>query len=189
MRYRVSAIAGAFGITMWAACASLADDHALHPRPMEEMQGDCSNYRWDISQELDLWEKEAASVTAAASAENATRIGLGKRYTLTLLPHSSVAFAATPEKDRGGEDRFSGLLSFEIPEDGLYRISASSGVWIDAVVNGTPIKSAGFEMQTKCTTVFKSVAFQLSGGNATILQFNGNRDATVDIAITGPHSH
>lgn len=189
MRYRIAAIAGAAGLTLWAACTSLADEHALHPRPMEEMQGDCSNYRWDMSEEFSLWEKEAANIAASASADAAPGIGLAARYTVTLHPHDSVAFVATPEKDRGGKDKFSGLLRIEIPEDGLYRISASSGVWIDAVVNGAVVKSTSFEMQTKCTTVFKSVAYRLSGGDTAFLQINGSAVSTVDIAITMPHEH
>lgn len=189
MRYRIAAITGAVGLTLWAACTSLADEHALHPRPMEEMQGDCSNYKWDMSQEFGLWETEASDVAAATSADDVPAIGLATRYTVTLLPHESVAFVATPEKDRGGDGKFSGLLKLEIPEDGLYRISASSGVWIDAVVNGTVVKSTSFEMQTKCTTVFKSVAYRLSGGDTALLQVNGSRSDTVDIAITMPHEH
>lgn len=187
MRYRIAAITGAVGLTLWAACTSMADEHALHPRPMEEMQGDCSNYQWDMSQEFALWEQETTAITASSSEDEAPAIGLATRYTVALHPHDSVAFLATPEKDRGGKDRFSGLLSFEIPEDGLYRISASSGVWIDAVVNGSVIKSTSFEMQTKCTTVFKSVAYRLWGGDAALLQFNGSRSTTVDIAITLMH--
>ncbi|MBX3504659.1 MAG: hypothetical protein KF895_04210 [Parvibaculum sp.] len=189
MRNRIAAIAGAVGLTLWAVCTSMADEHALHPRPMEEMQGDCSNYQWDMSEEFRLWETEASHVAASATADEAPAIGLATRYTVTLHPHDSVTFVATPEKDRGGEDRFSGLLKLEIPEDGLYRISASSGVWIDAVVDGKVVKSTSFEMQTKCNTVFKSVAYRLSGGNTALLQFNGSRSGTVDIAITMPHEH
>jgi hypothetical protein len=57
-------------------------------------------------------------------------------------------------------------------------------VWVDVLTDHAVVKSTGFEMQTKCTTVFKSVAYLLSGGDTAILQFNGSRDPHVDIAVT-----
>jgi len=184
MRNRIIGIGAAVGLTMLAGYAALAEGHELPPRPMEEMHGDCMNYRWDMSRELAMWEATAQSVAAAASAEAPPTVELSTRYAVSLVPHDDVVFVVTPEKDRGGSDRFSGILRVTVPEDGLYRVSASSGIWIDAVSNGEVIKSSGFEMQTKCSTVFKSVAYRLSKGDSTVLQLSGNRTSAVDIAIT-----
>jgi len=184
MRKQITGFVGALALTVSAACVVLADEREFSPRPMEEMHGSCDNYRWDMSQELALWNEEANEIVASPVSDTAPSIDLATRYSVTLSPHADVVFAAMPEKDRGGEDRFSGILLFEVPEDGLYRISASSGLWIDAVAGNKIVSSSGFEMQTKCETVFKSVVYRLKSGTGTVLQLNGSRSSSVDIAIT-----
>ena len=130
---------------------------------------------------------EASNIVASAPADEAPAIRLVTRHAVALHPHDRVTFAALPEKDRGGEDRFSGLLKVEVRDDGICRISASSGVWIDAVAGGKVVKNAGFEMQTKCPC---SRALPVASQAVRwALQFNGSRSSTVDIAITLPHEY
>ena len=110
-------------------------------------------------------------------------------YNSSMMPDrdtagAGVKFVVAPQKDRGGPDKYSGLVSFVPATDGVYRVSASSGVWIDAVVAGTVVPSARFEMQTKCTTIFKSVAFELKGGAPVVLQINGSATPTVGLLVT-----
>lgn len=184
MRNHVAGAIGALGLSLLAGYAAVAEERGLHPRPMEEMHGDCSNYSWDMSHELSLWDISGQDVVATAVAEAPPSVELSTRYKVNLLPHREVVFVVTPEKDRGGSDRFSGILQFKVPADGLYRVSASSGIWIDAVSHGEVIESSGFEMQTKCGSIFKSVAYRLSQGDAVLLQLNGSKSASVDIAVT-----
>ncbi|HCX67431.1 hypothetical protein [Parvibaculum sp.] len=184
MKYRIYGLVGAASLTLYATFVALADERELQPRPMEEMHGDCSNFHWDMSQEFEVWKEKAAEITAGKSAEEPPALALSTRYTVTLAPHEDVAFVVAPEKDRGGSDKFSGLLRVEIPEDGLYRISASNGLWIDALVDGKTVKSNSFEMQTGCDTIFKSVAYSFTGGEIVTFQLNGSRSPQVDIAVT-----
>jgi hypothetical protein len=172
-------------LTILAVLLLISPDAAadMTPRPMEEMKGDCTNYRWDVSRELALFESPADTVTASAAAPDAPPIAFGKRQTVTLVPHAEAIFDVAPEKDRGGRDKFSGHVRIAIPTPGLYRVVASNGVWIDAIAGGAIVKSAGFEMQTQCPTVFKVVAYEFSQVGDILLQLNGSKTPAVDIVV------
>lgn len=154
------------------------------PRPMDEMQGDCSNYRWDVSAELALWAMPADEVAAARVRDAAPPVALSKRQSLTLAPSAEVTLPVTPEKNRSSADTFSGLVAVVFAEPGLYRVSADSGVWIDLVQGDAKIASSAFEMQTKCPTVFKVVAYDVPAAGTYLIQLNGAKEASVDIAVT-----
>lgn len=173
-----STLLAALLLTLPAAAADMT------PRPMEEMKGDCANYNWDVSHELALWAAPADAVTASPAAADAPLIVFDKRQTVTLVPHAEAVFTVTPEKDRGGPDKFSGHVRIAIPAPGLYRVTASNGVWIDAVAGGALVKSASFEMQTQCPSVFKVVAYAFPQAGEVLLQLNGSKTASVDIAVT-----
>lgn len=166
------------------AVSPVAAETLPAPRPMEEMKGGCDAYAWDLAREFSLWAQTPQAAAASPGANGAPSVAPNTRLQIALHPHASVTFAVTPEKDRGGADKFSGLIAFTPPADGLYRISASSGLWIDAVQEGAAVESAGFEMQTGCETIFKSVAFPLKGGTPAIIQLNGSKTPDAGLLIT-----
>lgn len=165
-----------------AATAVAAD---LPPqRPMEDMQGDCTNFAWNMKRELELWQTKPAVVQAQANAGALAELKLDQRSDVALVAHTSVTFPVPPQKNRGGPDKYSGLVAFTPAKDGVYRVSAGSGVWIDVVASGAIVTSSRFEMQTKCTGVFKSVAFTLKGGEQVTLQINGSATPAVGLLVT-----
>lgn len=153
-------------------------------RSMDEMKGDCSAFAWNMAHEFEIWGRPGASITASASPASAPVVAVGAKLELLLAPHASVSFAAAPETDRGGPDKYSGVVKFTVPVDGVYRISASNGLWIDVVADGKPIPKVAFEMQTRCETIFKSVAYPLKAGSPLILQMNGSKSPTLGLSIT-----
>jgi hypothetical protein len=162
-------------------CASLV---RAAETPMSQMQGGCANYEWDMTAEFAAWTAVARQVGAARNNGEAPMIDVGVRYDVSLNAHESVQFSAAPEKDRGGAGKSSGALKFTPKDDGLYRISASNGLWIDVVTSGARIASDAFQMQTKCETIFKSVAFRLKGGQTHIIQLNGSPSRIAGLLIT-----
>lgn len=167
-----------------ALCVVLAGPAAAQ-RPMNEMQGDCSNYATKLDREFELWAKPAQPATAVVAArDDAPLIAMDSRHDIRLARHDAVTFATAPEQNRGGPDRFSGIARFTVPASGSYRVSASSGLWVDVVDGGKVIKSSTFEMQTKCTTIFKTVTYRLEAGRQYLLQLNGNRSDRVDLLVT-----
>jgi len=166
------------------AAGSAAAGELPPQRAMEEMQGDCTNFSWNMKRELELWQAKPAVVQANSKVSALPAVELSVRSEVALVVHPSVVFAVPPQKDRGGPDKYSGLVAFTPAKDGFYRVSAGSGVWIDAVVGSAIVNSARFEMQTKCTSIFKSVAFELKGGKPVTLQINGSATPSVGLLIT-----
>jgi hypothetical protein len=162
--------------------AAKADEAA---RPMAEMHGGCANFKMDLRHEFAIWKSPGIAQKAVpAAADGVKAISTETKYAVELLPHPSVKFVAPPFKDRGGPDKFSGLLRLEVPKDGLYGVSASTGLWIDVVEGKTLVSAKRFEMQTGCDTIFKSVEFPLRKGVVYWLQLNGSAAGKVTIAVT-----
>jgi len=153
-------------------------------RPMDQMHGDCSAFAWNMSQEFKLWNAPPTAARSSAEVSAAPTIPVSQRVDLALLPHPQVRFVTPPETDRGGPNKYSGLAVFKVDRSGLYRISASSGLWIDVVADGKRVPSSAFEMQTECKSVFKSVAYTLPADTRLIVQLNGSATPTTTIAIT-----
>ena len=158
---------------------------ALAQRPMSEMQGDCSNYATKLDREFELWGKPPELITAAIEVKGVpSAVSVDRKHVINLARHDDVKFAATPEQDRGAPDRFSGIVRLTVVASGTHRISASNGLWIDAVDGYTVRKSSTFEMQTKCPTIFKTVTYQLESGRPYWLQLNGSRTQDVGLLVT-----
>lgn len=171
-------------LLLLANCASRPVPELPPQRVMEEMHGDCTNFSWDLSREFAIWNGSAATVAASNAPDDAPSVVLDQRMRISLAAQDRVRFAHAPETDRGGADRFAGLVAFVPARDGIFRISASSGVWIDAVQDGALVSSARFEMQTGCDSIFKSVAYRLRGGEPVVIQINGARTAEISLLVS-----
>ncbi|MFN4202210.1 MAG: hypothetical protein ACK4GM_04050 [Tabrizicola sp.] len=183
IRRRIACFAGV-GVIAALPAAGLAHETPLpEPRPMDQMQGPCSDFAMDIEREAAAWASPAvASVTAATARSEAPEIVPGAVVPVALHPHPEVEFDVAPEKDRGTPDKFSGHVRVTLPEAGLWRVAASNGLWFDAVVGGAIVPSAAFEMQTQCSAPFKVVVFDLPAGPVD-LQFNGSPAPEVQVMV------
>lgn len=173
-----------FALALLFAAATPAFAEVPPPRPMDQMHGGCDAFAWNLATEFHLWAGEAAMAKAGLNGADAPPVVAGKPIDVSLLPQPGIAFAAIPEQQRGGPDAFAGLVTFTPPAAGLWRVSASTGLWVDAVVDGVLVKSAGFEMQTGCDKIFKSVAWDLPAGKPVVLQFSGSKPPAARILVT-----
>jgi len=109
---------------------------------------------------------------------------LGVRVDLALRPNAELKFLVTPKRSPK-PDSFGGIPDFEVPKDGLYRVSAGAPVWIDVVetATGQNVQSPSFEMQTK-SDIRKCVVFQLRTGVQYTLQISGSKTAAASVLIT-----
>lgn len=153
-------------------------------RPMSEMHGPCSNYQVDLAREFALMKEADVAVAAGRSVAEASRMPVSAPVRLGLTAQDQVAFVVPPAQDRGGTDRFAGIVSLgELPK-GLWRVSAASGVWVDLVAGGAPLRSPTFEMQTQCPDVFKSVVFELPANGTVLVQVTGSKEDYVRLLLT-----
>lgn len=158
---------------------------ALPPqRSMDEMHGDCASFSWNMDREWRLWEDRPVAARASTAPRHPPVIKLDQRTSVTLTKRGSVRFAVAPEKAMGSPESYSGLLRFVPTKTGVYRVSAGGPLWIDAVVEGHRVASERFEMQTRCRTIFKSVAYALRAGVPVTLQLSGSETSSIELLVT-----
>lgn len=152
------------------------------PRPMAEMNGNCGDYSWNLTEELAQWENDATERTSGLEEP----LGTGTLYQLQLVSAEGVERTLPPNDKKARSFDFAGAFSWTPEKDGVYRISASRKVWLDLVDAQTKqlIPSASFEMQVQCASIFKSVAFELQSGRELILQIQSSTPRSVDVLIS-----
>ena len=159
----------------WAALAS--------PAFADDADG-CSHFSWDVSHELKVMKQTAAPVTAATQPGHVPLIQIDELYELKLSPQSSVTYSAKPAKPTLNDSAQGGLVRFHVDKAGLYRVSITSGHWIDVVDGEQFVKSKDFSGSRECARPHKIVEFELPANKDLVLQFSGSTDSSVVTAIT-----
>jgi hypothetical protein len=145
----------------------------------------CSRFTWDVSRELAVMQQTPRAVAAVVNpGADVPQIEPERLYEVKLAVQGTVTFVATPGKPTPGDGAYAGLVRFRVEKGGLYRISITSGHWID-IVDGTQLLSSrDFQGQHGCQRPRKIVEFELPAGRDLTLQFSGSTDAQVLLAIT-----
>ncbi|HTE41808.1 MAG TPA: hypothetical protein VK629_13335 [Steroidobacteraceae bacterium] len=145
----------------------------------------CTKFTWDVKNELAVMNQSANAVTVATKAgASVPQLEVGKLYELQLAAQNKVTFAAKPAKptlDDGGQ---AGLVKFKTDEAGRYRISVTSGHWIDVVDGALVIASRDFQGMRGCERPRKIVEYELAAARDLVLQLSGSTDAKITLAIT-----
>ena len=145
----------------------------------------CTKFTWDVKNELAVMKQSARAVTGATKAGTSVpQLEVGKLYDLQLATQNKVTFAAKPAKptlDDGGQ---AGLVKFKTDKAGRYRISITSGHWIDVVDGVQVIASRDFQGMRGCERPRKIVEYELAAGRDLVLQLSGSTDAKITLAIT-----
>jgi len=145
----------------------------------------CARYTWDISHELAVLKQTAKPITAASKpAADIPRLQLDKVYAITLAEQGGVTFAATPAKQTAADGTRAGLVRFSTAAAGRYRISLSTGHWIDVVDGATAIQSRDFQGAHGCERPRKVVEFELPASKGLTLQLSGAAGTPVIVTIT-----
>jgi hypothetical protein len=185
-------------ITAFAVCVSLsvlsaipahAQDSvpqgAMKPKGvMQEGGGGCDSFTWDVSHELGVLDKPAKSVAAGLDGRKPVHLDLDQHYTVKLAPPGTVKFAVKPGKPMLDDGARAGIFSFHTPKAGKYRVSITTGHWLDLLDGPLVVVSQDFQAQRGCEKVHKIVQFELSGNKDFVLQFSGGTEANVNVAIT-----
>ena len=166
---------------------AMAQDAASRGRPMQEMRGGCTNFGIDLRREFVLWGNVPLAVAAAPAepAAGAVAVQASRPADITLLPDGAYRLAPQAGQDRRAEGRFGGEVMLEIPAAGQWRVSAGpGGVWYDLMGPQGPLHDPRFEMQTRCTSIFKTVVFEVPEAGRYRLAINGNANAVLRILVT-----
>ncbi|GFE97053.1 MULTISPECIES: hypothetical protein [unclassified Gluconobacter] len=115
--------------------------------------------------------------------------GLSNGY-LTLNHAATVHLDHTPDvhflqrpAEPGGSVSYGGMIAFEAPKGGTYRIMLPNKTWIDVLGQGGPATSTHHQHGPDCSGIRKMVDFQLSAGKYTVqLAGSGLQDMPVMVS-------
>ena len=144
----------------------------------------CTGFKWDITQEHELFIKPPETVAAGHDLESAPTLKTQKLYELTLAPQNTVKFVLPPGKKGLPDGAFAGLVHLQVPAAASYRVSLDAGFWIDVVSNQKLIESSDFGGMSGCTTPRKVVIFDLPAGDDLVLQISGAAKDRVRVTLT-----
>jgi hypothetical protein len=145
----------------------------------------CSHFKWNVSREVAVMRKTAQPITAALRpGPDLPRLKVDILYTLTLAEQNAVTFAVQPAKSRSDAGARAGLVRFRVDAPGHYRISITSGHWLDVIDHGQVVDSLDFQGHTGCERPRKIVEYELPAGRDLTLQLSGSSDSQVVVAIT-----
>ena len=95
-----------------------------------------------------------------------------------------MTFAAGPAKLNGAPSSQAGLVRFRVKKAGRYRVSITSGHWVDVVDGAQLVPSVDFQGHVGCERPRKIVEYELPAGRDLTLQLSGSSDSPVVVAIT-----
>lgn len=146
----------------------------------------CEAFARDVSGEMAAMGTPSPEVTAGRGGSEAVRIAVGRRHDVGLHPLGEVALVAEPGKAMP-EGAMAGLLVFQVPADGRYRVSLTTAHWLDVadVADGVRVlASLDHEGQRGCPLLRKVVEFELPGGRDLMLQLVGGTGTTTAVLVT-----
>lgn len=150
----------------------------------DESEG-CRKFAWDVSHELTVMKQTPTPIIAAAKpGAQAPLVKVDKLYELKLSPQAGVTYSAKPMKPTLNDSAQGGLVRFHTDKAGLYRVSITTGHWLDVVDGDQPIRSKDFSGSRECPRPHKIVEFELPANKDLVLQFSGSTDPSVIASIT-----
>ncbi|MFZ7096136.1 hypothetical protein ACOPJQ_05300 [Luteimonas dalianensis] len=154
------------------------------PGSRDALPPQCDTFTWDVTNELAaLQSPSLASVAGNGNNVETPRIGLRIRHDVRLHPQAEVTLAADPGRAHSG-DAAAGLLVFQVPEDGRYRVSLTTGHWVDVIDGGQVVSSLDHHGQRGCPLLRKVVEFDLAGGHDLLLQIVGGAGSETGLLVT-----
>ena len=129
---------------------------------------------------------EATELSAPIGKSAAPLLLVGKHYKVDLVPQADTAFVTKPEREARSDSPRGAVLQFRTQAAGRYRVSLSSRHWIDLLVDGRIIPSAGHQGRAGCKYLHKVVEFELPADSTVVLQLSGQDDKTLSLGITAP---
>ncbi len=166
-----------------AVCAALLLALPAAPAAAQMAQPVCREVSdANLPADLVAWGRAAQPVAAAASGDGPL-VPAGVGLAVRLHPAADVTFRDPPGQARTPADPHAGILRVEVPREGVWRFSASTGVWVDLIGPAGMVQSTAFGALAPCTSIRKVVEFPLAAGSYT-MQLSGNPGPEVRIMLS-----
>jgi hypothetical protein len=139
----------------------------------------CAAFRWPLDRE------RAALVRAdKPSLPNGGALAYDVAMTLQLQPLSAAGLPKAPERPPRSTDSFAGHFTLAAPaKPGVYRLTISSGAWVDVLDGGAYLHPIAFSGAKDCEGARKSVKFDLPS-RPLALQFSGVPGDQISVIVS-----
>lgn len=159
--------------------AMLATALALPGAAFAQDPKGCDSFKWPIAREHALL---TAATSKVASGSEVPQVPAAA-VRIALQPHETATLPMPPERAPKDKASFSGALKIaKVDKPGLYTVNLSANGWVDAIQNGSYLKTIAFSGVTGCEGIRKSVKFQFTDAPLT-LQVSGVAADTLAIVI------
>jgi molybdate transport system substrate-binding protein len=145
----------------------------------------CSDFRFDMSQELQLFAGAPQKIAAGAASGSAPLIQNGQLYQTALVSQEKVRFASPPGKTTVAEGSYAGLLKLPPASSGTLRVTLNEAAWVDVVDGNHVLESVRHTGSHDCSLVRKSVEFSVSPEGSLLLQISGSTEESISLAVRG----
>jgi len=144
----------------------------------EEGSG-CGGFRWPL-------DRERAALTRAdkPALANGGALAYGVATTLELQPLPAAGLPKAPERPPRSTQSFAGHFTLAAPaKPGVYRVTISSGGWVDVLDGGAYLHPLAFTGARDCEGARKSVKFDLPS-RPLGLQFSGVKGDQISVIVS-----
>ena len=163
-----------------SAVGLLAVALAAAPGLAQAQEGSgCGGFKWPL-------EAERAALIRAdkPSLANGGALALNVATTLELQPLASAGLPKAPERAPKSTPAFAGHFTLAAPaKPGIYRITISSGGWVDVLDGDAYLHPKAFSGATGCEGARKSVKFDLPS-RPLALQFSGVGGDRISVIVS-----
>lgn len=138
----------------------------------QDLNAGCESAGWNMRAEVSAFKTTAENVAAGATLATAPPLEIGVLYVVKLQPQLDVQFPRASRKKSLVQNPLGGLASFTAAQNGFYRITVDSPLWIDMVGPDGTLTPSDFTGWHDCRLFRKSVEYALRAGQPLTLQIS-----------------
>ncbi|KAB8124563.1 hypothetical protein D3W54_10730 [Komagataeibacter medellinensis] len=179
MRMKKGMLAGLLVLAMGSVASPVL---AAQPGP-QDADSACAGTGPVLPDELAGW-ATPESATAAANAAGLAAMVLvpGRAVSARLHPVSKMEYVLPPEQ-AGAPDSTGGMVVFQAPVAGTYRVMLGQKAWLDVVHGGETTASVHHQHGPACSGIGKMVDFELPAGRS-VIELSAASTPEIEIMVT-----
>ncbi|GBR07317.1 hypothetical protein GLI01_34490 [Gluconacetobacter liquefaciens] len=152
------------------------------PARADAPQANCTPGKPALPDDLRAWTSPTHFEAAGTvSALDHAVLPPGQAALVALRPTPDVSYALRPDEP-GGTVSSGGMVAFDAPKAGTYRVMLNARAWLDVVRDGTAIASTHHEHGPACSGIGKMVDFPLPAGRS-VIQLSGSGQPEIEIMV------
>jgi hypothetical protein len=149
----------------------------------QDLNAGCQASGWNMRAEVVAFKTTAENIAAGATLATMPPLEIGVLYVIKLQPQLDVQFLQSSPKKSLVQNPLGGLATFAAAQDGVYRITVDSPLWIDMIGAEGTLTPSAFTGWHDCRLFRKSVEYALRAGQPMTLQLSEAAPELVRIVV------